>query len=167
MVGQWASEENAAASVGACSIFNRESACHRAWQVLIHSSDLCPYVCAGAGTGIVSLTIAALRHSLLEGAEDGESRIVTTDLGIYCLGRDILILQRMSDSAMPLLEHNISSNKHLYPAPSVSPQTATLDWNEDLPDLGVAGFDAIVYVRVFGCLKSEFTTISQNGRRDV
>ncbi|KAF9018616.1 hypothetical protein BDZ89DRAFT_1044398 [Hymenopellis radicata] len=85
-----------------------------------------------AGTGIVSLTIAALRHSLLEGAEDGESRIVTTDL----------------DSAMPLLEHNISSNKHLFPTPSASPQAALLDWNEDLPDLGVAAFDAIVMADV-------------------
>lgn len=46
---------------------------------------------------------------------------------------------------MPLLEHNISANAHLYPASH--PQAAVLDWDEDLPDHIQAiegGFDAIV-----------------------
>ena len=48
---------------------------------------------------------------------------------------------------MPLLEHNISANQHLFPF--AHPQAAVLDWDEDLPDYIQAiegGFDVILYV---------------------
>ena len=48
---------------------------------------------------------------------------------------------------MPLLEHNISANEHLFK--STRPQAAVLDWDDDdLPEEIQsldAGIDAIVY----------------------
>ncbi|KAL0066077.1 hypothetical protein AAF712_006908 [Marasmius tenuissimus] len=73
----------------------------------------------GAGTGIVSLVLSALRHGLLSSISESEQErdcIITTDL----------------PSAMPLLEHNISRNQHLYPDPK--PRANVLDWDEDLPE---------------------------------
>jgi len=67
----------------------------------------------GAGTGIVALTISALRT---RNASSGEDHIITTDL----------------PSAMPLLEQNITVNEHVFP--SRRPQAAVLDWDdEELP----------------------------------
>lgn len=47
---------------------------------------------------------------------------------------------------MPLLEHNIKLNEHLFP--HTRPQAVVLDWDEDdLPDYiqsSEKGFDAIV-----------------------
>ncbi|EEB95374.1 hypothetical protein MPER_05667, partial [Moniliophthora perniciosa FA553] len=71
----------------------------------------------GAGTGLVSLVLAALRSGLVSEAEGEEDSIFTTDL----------------PSAMPLLEHNISINSHLFPSYS-TPVAKVLDWDEDLPE---------------------------------
>ena len=53
---------------------------------------------------------------------------------------------RMEASAMPLLEHNISSNEHLFEGSR--PQALVLDWDdEDLPtevNSLQTGFDLIV-----------------------
>jgi len=66
----------------------------------------------GAGTGIVALTISALRTR----NASGEDHIITTDLL----------------SAMPLLEHNITVNEYLFPSRRL--QAAVLDWDdEELP----------------------------------
>jgi len=80
----------------------------------------------GAGSGIVTLTLAALRSAISPSSDD---RIISTDF----------------ISAMPLLEHNISANQHIFP--STHPQAAVLDWDEELPDNIQAiegGFDAIM-----------------------
>ena len=49
---------------------------------------------------------------------------------------------------MPLLEHNITANQHLFS--STRPRATILDWDDEgLPDYIQAlnqGFDAIVYV---------------------
>jgi len=85
----------------------------------------------GSGTGVVALTIGALR-SFLWLTDAGT--IITTDL----------------PSAMPLLEHNISANEHLFR--SARPQAAILDWDEDdLPEEIQSldtGIDAIVMADV-------------------
>jgi len=85
----------------------------------------------GSGTGIVALTIGALRASL---QLTNAGTIITTDL----------------PSAMPLLEHNISANEHLFK--STRPQAAVLDWDDDdLPEEIQsldAGIDAIVMADV-------------------
>ncbi|KAG7093508.1 hypothetical protein E1B28_007183 [Marasmius oreades] len=78
----------------------------------------------GAGTGIVSLVLSALRSGVLTSPSEPEHEencncIITTDL----------------PSAMPLLEHNISSNSHLFLNPTYSaPTPKVLDWDEDLPE---------------------------------
>lgn len=57
---------------------------------------------------------------------------------------------------MPLLEHNITINAHLFP--HMRPVAAVLDWDDDtLPDFMQAfneGFDAIVYVLCPACVLS-------------
>ncbi|OCH87795.1 hypothetical protein OBBRIDRAFT_759177 [Obba rivulosa] len=87
----------------------------------------------GAGIGIVSLTVGALR-SAAKPAEKG--CIIATDLA----------------SAIPLLEHNIECNDGLFSCPSARPQALVLDWDEErLPDEVLAveeGFDAIIMADV-------------------
>lgn len=88
----------------------------------------------GAGTGVLSLTVAALRSSVNQ-RDDSKSRIITTDL----------------ESAIPLLEHNIASNGHLFSDDSARPKASVLDWYEDLPDDIQSfndGFDAIIMADV-------------------
>jgi hypothetical protein len=68
--------------------------------------------------------------------------LVSTFQFLHCTFAD-----DVSASAMPLLEHNISANQHLFP--STRPQTAVLDWDKDLPDYIYdmqGGFHAIMYV---------------------
>lgn len=80
------------------------------------------------------MTLAALRSSANE-QDDSKSRIVTTDL----------------ESAIPLLEHNIAANRHLFTSGSAHPKASVLDWDEDLPDYIqsiTAGFDAIIMADV-------------------
>ncbi|KAI0832023.1 putative methyltransferase-domain-containing protein [Trametes gibbosa] len=87
----------------------------------------------GAGTGIVSLTLGTLRSTL---PKDKDGCILATDL----------------ESAMPLLEHNISVNGALFDTQSARPRSLVLDWDvEELSaDIrsGKAGFDAIVMADV-------------------
>ncbi|KAF9266770.1 hypothetical protein L218DRAFT_996333 [Marasmius fiardii PR-910] len=90
----------------------------------------------GAGTGIVSLVLSALRSSLLPSSLDSEPNgncVITTDL----------------PSAMPLLEHNISRNYHLFLNTHLTPLPKVLDWDEDLPDFvsNISGnLDVIMYL---------------------
>ncbi|KAH9857281.1 putative methyltransferase-domain-containing protein [Lenzites betulinus] len=86
----------------------------------------------GAGTGIVSLTLGALRSTL---SKDQDGRILTTDL----------------ESAMPLLEHNVSANETLFSSEPVRPRSLVLDWDaEELPPevRAVESFDAIIMADV-------------------
>ncbi|KAK1222138.1 hypothetical protein PQX77_015066 [Marasmius sp. AFHP31] len=95
-----------------------ENPTDRLCQILFSSSPR-KMIELGAGTGIVSLVLSALRHGLLTSISDSKQErncIITTDL----------------PSAMPLLEHNISRNLHLYP--DSRPQANVLDWDEDLPE---------------------------------
>ncbi|KAL0569716.1 hypothetical protein V5O48_012245 [Marasmius crinis-equi] len=88
----------------------------------------------GAGTGIVSLVLSALRSGFIACSPDSEQEgnsIMTTDL----------------PSAMPLLEHNVSQNSHLFPNPRLTPQAKVLDWDQDLPE--------------------DVTTISVSGNLDI
>ncbi|KAJ3789816.1 putative methyltransferase-domain-containing protein [Lentinula aff. detonsa] len=72
----------------------------------------------GAGTGIVALTLGALRSVLV--ADEGEPDdgcLITTDL----------------PSAMPLLEQNIYLNSHSLTRETSCPRPEILDWNADIP----------------------------------
>ncbi|KAK0199256.1 putative methyltransferase-domain-containing protein [Desarmillaria ectypa] len=100
-------------------------------QTALFSKENRTIIELGAGTGVLSLTLAALRDE----RDDSKSRIMTTDL----------------ESAIPLLEHNIASNGHLLPDGSACPKASVLDWDEDLPDYIQSlpdGFDAIVMADV-------------------
>lgn len=66
----------------------------------------------GAGTGIVSLVLGALRSAK---ARSESGCILTTDLA----------------SAMPLLEHNIASNDSSFTCSSTRPRAVVLDWDEE------------------------------------
>ncbi|KAF5367828.1 hypothetical protein D9757_010330 [Collybiopsis confluens] len=92
----------------------------------------------GAGTGMVSLTLGALRSATVspkssspsavdrishspaesETTEEDKGCIITTDL----------------PSAMPLLEQNISLNRHLFSNLSTRPRPEILDWDKELPE---------------------------------
>ncbi|TDL23856.1 hypothetical protein BD410DRAFT_746742 [Rickenella mellea] len=71
----------------------------------------------GAGTGLVSIALAALRS---RSSNASRAKIFTTDL----------------PSAMEVIDNNISSNSHLYP--DIVPQALVLDWDDEHlpPDLG-------------------------------
>lgn len=91
-------------------------------QQALFSSDRRNIIELGAGTGIVAITLGILRSKMNTHGQLG--RIVTTDL----------------PSALPLLQHNISSNSSLLS--KVSPEPATLDWEvERLPDAIMSKFD--------------------------
>jgi hypothetical protein len=87
----------------------------------------------GAGTGIVSLALAALRSvtsSTSQGFHD-ESCILSTDL----------------PSSMELMSYNIRTNAALYP--NCAPTSLPLDWDEELPETVQnvrerGGFDLVV-----------------------
>lgn len=93
----------------------------------------------GAGTGIVALTIGAVRAALGPADASLESHLITTDL----------------ESAMPLLEHNINSNVKLFREDAgARPLAMVLDWDdEEIPEYiqnvsGQTGIDAIVMADV-------------------
>ncbi|RDX50268.1 hypothetical protein OH76DRAFT_1349222 [Lentinus brumalis] len=85
----------------------------------------------GAGTGILSLTLGALRCAR---TTQKEGCVLTTDLG----------------SALPLLQHNIATNASLFTGPSSHPRPLELDWDEAPPEevRSAGGFDAIVMADV-------------------
>ncbi|KAK2465683.1 hypothetical protein APHAL10511_002227 [Amanita phalloides] len=90
----------------------------------------------GAGTGIVALTIGALRAALPGADETSKSCIITTDL----------------ESAMPLLEHNINANAKSFA--DAKPEAMVLDWDDVAVPERIQnvsrqkGFDAIVMADV-------------------
>ncbi|KAH8103850.1 putative methyltransferase-domain-containing protein [Cristinia sonorae] len=99
---------------------------------LLNSSSL-NIIELGAGTGIVALTLGALLSAKRVSNHDG--CIITTDLA----------------SAMPLLEHNIAQNAHLFTSPSMQPRAIVLDWDENIPPEVSAvkgGFDFIIMADV-------------------
>ncbi|GJE93325.1 hypothetical protein PsYK624_094840 [Phanerochaete sordida] len=102
-------------------------------RVALTAQD-CQVLELGAGTGIVSLALGALRSSR-QGAEPSGC-IITTDLA----------------SAMPLLEENIAANKALFRNAAATPEAAVLDWDEqELPSRVAAigsGFDVILMADV-------------------
>ncbi|KAI0305793.1 putative methyltransferase-domain-containing protein [Multifurca ochricompacta] len=98
----------------------------------------CHIIELGAGTGIVSLVLAALRSAITTNSRrcpassaSFETHIFSTDL----------------PSSMELMDHNIRGNSALYP--HCPPRALPLNWDEELPDivrnvLERRGFDLIV-----------------------
>ncbi|TFK39430.1 putative methyltransferase-domain-containing protein [Crucibulum laeve] len=66
-----------------------------------------------AGIGMPALTLSALRSGILSVEESLNEKMYTTDVS----------------SAMPLLEHNISSNTHIFS--NSKPKADVLDWDEE------------------------------------
>ncbi|TFY50616.1 hypothetical protein EVG20_g11420, partial [Dentipellis fragilis] len=102
-------------------------------QVLFEKGDS-DIVELGAGTGIVSLVLAALCRSKSEPPQP-MPRILTTDL----------------ESSMELMNFDIAQNASLYE--DARPTALTLDWDEELPEtvaeVGTrGGFNAIVMADV-------------------
>ncbi|KAI0741358.1 putative methyltransferase-domain-containing protein [Daedaleopsis nitida] len=97
----------------------------------LFSSDKRRIIELGSGTGIVSLTLGALRSTR---TTDQEGCILTTDL----------------ESALPLLAHNVSTNDSLF-IQSTRPKPLALDWDDESfsEDICAAGgFDAIIMADV-------------------
>ncbi|KAF9077962.1 putative methyltransferase-domain-containing protein [Rhodocollybia butyracea] len=103
------------------SLVNNHESVHEGGLVsklkdILFNTGSCRIIELGAGTGIVALTLGALRSTLIK--EEGDNGcITTTDL----------------PSAMPLLEHNISANSHLFSRASGRPRPEVLDWDKELP----------------------------------
>ncbi|THH04907.1 hypothetical protein EW146_g10046, partial [Bondarzewia mesenterica] len=68
-------------------------------KATLFQKETCDVIELGAGTGIVSLVLAALRSSSESTPEDHRTRILTTDL----------------PSSIHLMTHNITQNKSLFP----------------------------------------------------
>lgn len=101
----------------------------------------------GTGTGAVSMTLSALR-SLTHGSDAGGT-IIATDLGAHVSFHLALwITHKISDSAMPLLQKNISANDMLFRSTSARPQAMVLDWDQPSLPASLVGpsyaFDLIV-----------------------
>ncbi|KAI0057207.1 hypothetical protein BV25DRAFT_1920310 [Artomyces pyxidatus] len=102
-------------------------------KTLLIDAQNCDVVELGAGTGMVSLVLAALRASSINDAElERKTRILSTDL----------------PSSIELMELNIQMNTALFP--DAAPSVLALDWDEALPsavhDIGT--FDLIVMADV-------------------
>lgn len=109
----------------------------------------------GAGTGIVSLVLAALL-SVTSSASHAESCLLSTDLREFvtfeAVGRPAgnygpFTFFLFVASSMELMYHNIRTNAVLYP--DCSPTALPLDWDEELPEMVQdvrerGGFDLIV-----------------------
>ena len=103
---------------------------------------------AGTGTGIVSITLSALKAARLNEAPR-EGQIFATDLGRLVVLPPSAALTETTASALPVLSHNITSNQKYFTQPSDSPQPLALDWDEEnLPKqvVDAGGFDAILCV---------------------
>ncbi|KAH9962670.1 putative methyltransferase-domain-containing protein [Russula dissimulans] len=103
---------------------------------LFSGREECHVIELGAGTGIVSLVLAALRSDNLgSSSHDEPGRILSTDL----------------PSSMELMSYNIRSNVTLYP--NCPPTALPLDWDEELPETvrdlrDRGGFDLVVMADV-------------------
>lgn len=103
-------------------------------MTILFKKENCDIIELGAGTGVVSLTLAALR-SADASLSEYPARILTTDL----------------PSSMEVMEHNITQNDSLFT--TRVPVALILDWDEGLPpqvlDVGSrGGFDMIVMADV-------------------
>ncbi|KZT66140.1 hypothetical protein DAEQUDRAFT_696103 [Daedalea quercina L-15889] len=114
------------------------------------SADRRNVVELGAGTGMVSLTLGALRST----KPTQQGCIITTDL----------------PSALPLLEHNISSNASLFRSDATRPKGLILDWDEQSLPVEVSrvqeGFDVVMYVYRMSC-HTRLTTLVSCSMADV
>ncbi|KAI0690304.1 putative methyltransferase-domain-containing protein [Cytidiella melzeri] len=107
---------------------SRDPSVHEQLRSVILSKK-CDIIELGAGTGIVSLALGAIRSEVTEAS----GRILTTDL----------------PSAMPLLERNISANERYFSSARTRPQPVVLDWDDErLPAEVDAAFDLIVMADV-------------------
>ncbi|GJJ11469.1 hypothetical protein Clacol_005702 [Clathrus columnatus] len=85
----------------------------------------------GCGTGIVSICFASLLNCLASNQSGQQLEIIATDLG----------------SAIPIIDHNISANKHAYPLVDI--KSLILDWDNDtLPPETARPFDFVVMADV-------------------
>jgi len=98
----------------------------------------------GAGTGIVSLTLASLRPQSTS-TDTQMDKIIATDVGKHAFPSFQLYSKHCIESAIPLLSYNISFNQSLYP--NNVPHTDVLDWNEELSKSvkSLGKIDAILY----------------------
>ncbi|KIY52967.1 hypothetical protein FISHEDRAFT_69426 [Fistulina hepatica ATCC 64428] len=110
---------------------------------LLDPSRCCRVVELGAGTGIVSLVLAALRYSVPVSPSDTGVDSFPSDPEL-----DSIFTTDLS-SAMSLLEQNIALNEHLF-SPSRRLRAIVLDWdNSELPlDIRTVGFDVIIMADV-------------------
>ncbi|KAG6850570.1 hypothetical protein H0H93_011769 [Arthromyces matolae] len=127
----------------------------------------------GTGIGVVGLGLAALRSTGPVSSATVKDRIVITDLGPSSVSWDNLISSFETESAIPLIEHNIASNStHLT---NVQLDAAVLDWDaNELPDFVKEfpeGFDAIIMADVtyntasFPSLVRTLSKLVQLGKR--
>ena len=103
---------------------------------------------AGTGTGIVSITLSALRAARLN-ETPRKGQLFATDLGRLVVSPPSAALTETTASAMLILSHNITSNQKYFTQPSDSLQLLALDWDEEnLPKqvVDAGGFDAILCV---------------------
>lgn len=82
----------------------------------------------GAGTGVASIALASLRGTLSGDNEIAADTILTTDLGAYTPSSSLCVdAKDLPESAMPLLNENITKNARL--ASRGAPQALVLDWD--------------------------------------
>jgi hypothetical protein len=104
----------------------------------------------GAGTGVVSMVLAALRSANLASAAH-DTCILSTDLRESLPSRSNLLRPTSLESflvasSMELMSYNIHANSTLYP--HFPPTVLPLDWDQELPEsvLNIrerGGFDLI------------------------
>lgn len=98
---------------------------------------------------MVSLVLASLRAQF-NTSEHQNDEIIATDLGedgCRINISDLIINIINTESAIPLLNHNIASNLSL--CPDNAPKAAVLDWeDEDLPQSvkSLGNLDVVLYV---------------------
>ncbi|KAF8326626.1 nicotinamide N-methyltransferase-like protein [Cantharellus anzutake] len=95
------------------------------WQLFTSDSDPINVIELGTGTGLVSIWLAVSLGNKVHSSQGRQVKIVATDL----------------PSAIPLIEHNIQSNAHLF-APG------TTDENPVEKDLFPTGVDLIIMADV-------------------
>lgn len=120
---------------------------------MLYSSS--PTTHTGAGTGLVSIVLATLLASK-PSKPKCKANIIATDLGMIpqklpiCSFKlnQISARKRISESAMEILETNITNNEQWFP--SMRPRAAVLDWDQELPDdIAKIGVDFIMYGFLF------------------
>ncbi|KAI9510044.1 hypothetical protein F5148DRAFT_977404 [Russula earlei] len=137
---------------GLAASLSQPTIVHELKERLFSGRQGCHIIELGAGTGIVSLVLAALRSANLASSvpPDEPCSILSTDLRELAR-RLTLRTPPFVASSMELMSHNIRTNVMLYP--HCPPTGLPLDWDEELPltvrnfrDHG--GFDIVVMADV-------------------